>query len=164
MNDQFPNPGLGEGPGRFIGAVFGLVFFGIGLTVIGFLWGAPFGEFGSPPLVFRIFWQLYRTGICCRGWCYRLCSCLWKDSELVDAPTIGHTRTSANSLISILHPPHRHPMVTPATAAVLHWIPVLMCHRMATSDVLTVTAGLMFTESDIESIHGRAPRVCGVIS
>lgn len=42
------------GPARFIGAVFGLIFLGIGLTVIGFLWGAPFGQFGSPPLFFRV--------------------------------------------------------------------------------------------------------------
>lgn len=52
--DQFdPNnlPGLP----RFIGGVFGLVFLGIGLTVIGFLWSAPFGAFHSPPLVFRVF-------------------------------------------------------------------------------------------------------------
>ena len=42
------------GSARFIGAVFGLIFLGIGLTVIGFLWSAPFGEFGSPPLFFRI--------------------------------------------------------------------------------------------------------------
>lgn len=41
--------------GRFVGAVFGFVFLGIGLTVLGFLWGAPFGEFHSPPLFFRIF-------------------------------------------------------------------------------------------------------------
>jgi DNA-directed RNA polymerase subunit RPC12/RpoP len=50
-----PNPNVGSGPGRFIGAVFGFVFLGIGVTVIGFLWSAPSGEFGSPPLVFRIF-------------------------------------------------------------------------------------------------------------
>src|SRR5437870_1945814 len=40
---------------RFIGGVFGLIFFGIGLTVLIFLWSAPFGEFGSPPLFFRVF-------------------------------------------------------------------------------------------------------------
>ena len=40
---------------RFIGAVFGIVFFGIGLTVLVFMWTASFGEFGSPPLFFRIF-------------------------------------------------------------------------------------------------------------
>jgi hypothetical protein len=39
---------------RFIGAVFGFVFFGIGLTVLIFLWSAGDG-FGSPPLFFRIF-------------------------------------------------------------------------------------------------------------
>jgi hypothetical protein len=33
----------------------GIVPLGIGITVIGFLWGAPFNEFGSPPLLFRFF-------------------------------------------------------------------------------------------------------------
>lgn len=40
---------------RMIPAVFGFVFAGIGLTVIGFLWLTPFDDFGSPPLFFRIF-------------------------------------------------------------------------------------------------------------
>ena len=42
-------------PGRFVACVFGFVFFGIGLTVLGFLWLTPFDQFGSPPLFFRIF-------------------------------------------------------------------------------------------------------------
>tara|TARA_R110002072_G_scaffold233795_1_gene391382 strand:- start:62785 stop:63210 length:426 start_codon:yes stop_codon:yes gene_type:complete len=29
--------------------------FGIGMTVLIFLWSAPFGAFGSPPLFFRVF-------------------------------------------------------------------------------------------------------------
>jgi hypothetical protein len=41
--------------GRFIGGVFGFAFAGIGLTVLVFLWAAPFGEFESPPIVFRLF-------------------------------------------------------------------------------------------------------------
>jgi hypothetical protein len=44
--------------GRIIGGVFGFVFFGIGLTVIGFLWGAGFNELDSPPIFFRIFASL----------------------------------------------------------------------------------------------------------
>ena len=40
---------------RGMGAVMGFVFAGIGVTVLVFVWGAPFGEFGSPPLFFRIF-------------------------------------------------------------------------------------------------------------
>ena len=55
MNSDPFEPQQGEGVGRFIGAVFGFVFFGIGVSVIGFLWSAPFGEFGSPPVFFRIF-------------------------------------------------------------------------------------------------------------
>jgi len=35
--------------------LMGIVPLGIGITVIAFLWGAPFGEFGSPPLFFRFF-------------------------------------------------------------------------------------------------------------
>ena len=54
MRPMVPNP-LNSGPPRFVGAIFGFVFFGIGLTVLGFLWLSPFGEFGSPPLFFRIF-------------------------------------------------------------------------------------------------------------
>lgn len=40
--------------GRVVPAVFGL----IGLSVIVFLWSAPFDEFGSPPLFFRVFGSL----------------------------------------------------------------------------------------------------------
>lgn len=50
---QFAGP---TPPGaRFIGGVFGFVFFGIGVSVIIFLWSSPFGKFGSPPLIFRVF-------------------------------------------------------------------------------------------------------------
>lgn len=41
------------GPTRFIGAIFGFVFGGIGLTVIGFLWTAR--GFGEPPLFAKLF-------------------------------------------------------------------------------------------------------------
>jgi hypothetical protein len=41
--------------GRLIAILFGIVPLGIGLTVIGFLWFTPFGQFHSPPLFFRIF-------------------------------------------------------------------------------------------------------------
>ena len=34
--------------------LIGIVPLGIGLTVIGFLWGAPWDDFHSPPLFFRI--------------------------------------------------------------------------------------------------------------
>jgi hypothetical protein len=39
---------------RFVGAVAGIAFFGIGLTVIGFLWFGDDG-FGSPPVFFKLF-------------------------------------------------------------------------------------------------------------
>ena len=41
------------GPVRLLGIVFGIVFGGIGLTVIGFLWGER--GFGEPPLFFKLF-------------------------------------------------------------------------------------------------------------
>ena len=41
------------GPARLLGIVFGIVFGGIGLTVIGFLWGTR--GFGEPPLFFKLF-------------------------------------------------------------------------------------------------------------
>jgi hypothetical protein len=40
---------------RIISGVFGFAFLGIGLMTLITLWGAPFGGFHSPPLVFRIF-------------------------------------------------------------------------------------------------------------
>jgi DNA-directed RNA polymerase subunit RPC12/RpoP len=52
MPIQSPNV-PGAGAARFIGGVFGFVFGGIGLTVLGFLWGSTGGD--SPPLFFRIF-------------------------------------------------------------------------------------------------------------
>jgi|WetSurMetagenome_2_1015567.scaffolds.fasta_scaffold634153_1 hypothetical protein len=39
---------------KVIGGGVGLVFAGVGITVLIFLWGAPFNEFDSPPLFFRI--------------------------------------------------------------------------------------------------------------
>ncbi|MFK7778896.1 MAG: hypothetical protein QM501_12385 [Gimesia sp.] len=43
---------------RIIGAVFGCVFVGIGLLVLGFLWSQPFNGIHSPPLFFRLFGSL----------------------------------------------------------------------------------------------------------
>ena len=45
----------------FFGMFSGL-FGAIGLTVLGFLWGAPWNEFGSPPLFFRIFGSFVALG------------------------------------------------------------------------------------------------------
>ncbi len=42
--------------------LIGIVPLGIGLTVLGFLWGSPWNEFGSPPLVFRIFGSFIALG------------------------------------------------------------------------------------------------------
>lgn len=47
---------------RIVGGVFGVAFGGIGLAVLGFMWGFlggdAFGGFGGPPLFFRIFASL----------------------------------------------------------------------------------------------------------
>lgn len=40
--------------GKVVGAVFGFVFLGIGLTVLIAMWTRPFGAFGAPPLFFRV--------------------------------------------------------------------------------------------------------------
>jgi len=53
MNRQ--SPPTASPAARFVGGVFGFAFAGIGVTLIVWLWSMPFGEFGSPPLVFRIF-------------------------------------------------------------------------------------------------------------
>lgn len=43
---------------KFVGGAVGLIFAGIGIAVLFFMWAMPFGEFGSPPLFFRIFASL----------------------------------------------------------------------------------------------------------
>jgi hypothetical protein len=52
---QFPPKKPIDSISKFVGGAMGLIFAGIGLTTLAFLWGMPFGEFGSPPLFFRIF-------------------------------------------------------------------------------------------------------------
>lgn len=48
-----PTPPTVPGPARFLGAVIGFIFAGLGLTVLGFLWTAS--GFGEPPLFFKVF-------------------------------------------------------------------------------------------------------------
>ena len=57
----------GAGPARWIGGIFGFIFAGIGVTVLIFLWSAPFGDFGSPPLFFRIFGSFIALGFVAFG-------------------------------------------------------------------------------------------------
>jgi DNA-directed RNA polymerase subunit RPC12/RpoP len=52
-HDFFQRHGTPPKSGLFVGLVFGLVFLGIGITVIVWMWTAE--GFGAPPLVFRIF-------------------------------------------------------------------------------------------------------------
>ena len=54
MKSQKP-PKSPERIGRVMGTVVGLAFAGLGLTVLISVWAKPFGEFGSPPLFFRVF-------------------------------------------------------------------------------------------------------------
>jgi DNA-directed RNA polymerase subunit RPC12/RpoP len=51
FNSRTPVPPAG----KFLAGVFGLIFAGIGITVIVFLWGAPRNDFFAPPLFFRVF-------------------------------------------------------------------------------------------------------------
>lgn len=51
MDETAPQKTLVNILGRAIPCIFGL----IGLTVCIFLWAAPFGEWNSPPLFFRVF-------------------------------------------------------------------------------------------------------------
>lgn len=57
-NKRFPVDPIG----KFIGGAMGLVFAGIGLTVLVFMWGSSFNEFGSPPLFFRVFASFIAVG------------------------------------------------------------------------------------------------------
>ena len=53
------------GPQRFLGAVFGIVFGGIGLTVIIALWTAR--GFGEPPLFFKLVGSVVALGFVAFG-------------------------------------------------------------------------------------------------
>lgn len=66
MDDQSP-VGNRDTIGRVIFGVFGAVFAGIGLTVIGGMWLAPFDSFHSPPLFFRIFASLIAIAFVAMG-------------------------------------------------------------------------------------------------
>jgi hypothetical protein len=61
------DPQLGQPlVGRVIAGIFGFVFAGIGLSVLGFLWFAEDG-FGSPPLFFRIVGSLVAVAFVAMG-------------------------------------------------------------------------------------------------
>lgn len=47
---------------HWIPRLFGIIPFGIGVTVLGFLWLTPFDQFGSPPLFFRVFGSFIALG------------------------------------------------------------------------------------------------------
>jgi hypothetical protein len=54
-NTSFDPARAAQPAARFVGGIMGFVFGGIGLAVLIFLWSAPFDDFGSPPLFFRVF-------------------------------------------------------------------------------------------------------------
>jgi hypothetical protein len=59
MNQRFPPAQPATGFPRLMLALFFTIFpLGVGLAVIAFLWLSPFGEFGSPPLFFRVMGSL----------------------------------------------------------------------------------------------------------
>jgi hypothetical protein len=64
MEPTLPNRMNSAAP-RVLGGIFGLVFFGIGLTVLGFLWLSTGPE--SPPLVFRMFGSFIAIGFVAMG-------------------------------------------------------------------------------------------------
>jgi hypothetical protein len=66
MQHTPPNP-IPTGPARFLGAVFGLIFSGIGLTVIGFMWLGLDDDFGSPPVFVKIFASVIALGFVAMG-------------------------------------------------------------------------------------------------
>lgn len=52
------NPEMAPIAPRIIFGTFGFAFAGIGVSLLVFLWMAPFDAFGSPPLFFRVFGSL----------------------------------------------------------------------------------------------------------
>lgn len=65
QNPRPPNP---VGPGRVLGMVMGVVFAGIGLTVIGGLWTDS--AFGGPPLFFKMFGSFIALAFVAFGWTF----------------------------------------------------------------------------------------------
>ncbi|MEO6436666.1 MAG: hypothetical protein ABIP55_13020 [Tepidisphaeraceae bacterium] len=65
---DLPNNPLGAATtaARFLGTAFGLVFFGIGVTVIGFMWFGDDG-FGSPPVFVKVFASFIALGFIAMG-------------------------------------------------------------------------------------------------
>ena len=62
-----PSNPIDIAPARMMAGVFGFIFGGIGLTVLGFLWLTPFDEWDAPPLVFRIFGSFVALGFVAMG-------------------------------------------------------------------------------------------------
>ena len=80
--------------GRFAGGVFGLVFFGLGLTILIFLWSAD--GFGAPPLFFRVFGSFIAIAFLAVGGSLALASIRGRTllDETLDAARGDEDRTS----------------------------------------------------------------------
>lgn len=73
------------GPARFIGAVFGFVFCGIGLAILGFMWTVQGSD--EPPLFFKIFASFIALPFVAMGGTLFFTS-LKRRSMILEMPTI----------------------------------------------------------------------------
>lgn len=79
--------------GKWLAILFGIVPLGIGLTVLGYLWFTPFGQFHSPPLFFRIFGSFVALPFVFIGG-----TAILGGLGLITPPTRSRAETMANSL------------------------------------------------------------------
>lgn len=82
---------------RALAGVWGLLFLGIGVSVLIFLWAQPFGNFGSPPLFFRIFGSFIALGFIAFGLAmaagaFAVGRHIGSESSTPANPTTGHTQ------------------------------------------------------------------------
>jgi DNA-directed RNA polymerase subunit RPC12/RpoP len=89
----FPHPPTPPGPPRILGGVFGIVFGGIGLTVIGFLWTER--GFGEPPVFFKIFGSLIALAFVAMGATFLMAAL--KGPHPQPGPTAGEPPASAST-------------------------------------------------------------------
>jgi DNA-directed RNA polymerase subunit RPC12/RpoP len=91
---------------RFIFALFGFIFAGIGLTVIIFIWSEPFGGFGSPPLFFRIFGSFIAVAFIGFGAAMAISAIIGNKEPL--APSIPAASVAPHAPASTAHLPGRY--------------------------------------------------------
>jgi hypothetical protein len=91
---QRPAPPHANGAGRLIGAVFGIAFAGIGLTVIVSLWA---GGMGDPPVFFKLVGSFMglifvAVGGTARADSRRFCAALLEGPRTLGAPVARRCR------------------------------------------------------------------------